>query len=91
MNRNRLALKKLAGVHAGVQAIEAVGTATTDDYHSVLAPVVAEACRPQGRLRLIYRFGPGFERITLGACGQTPDRQGQGLHRRHGCWARKPR
>ena len=60
-------LNKLAGVPAGVQAIEAVGTVTTDDYHRVFAPLVDEACRTRDRLRLLYRFGPGFARITPGA------------------------
>ena len=66
-------LNKLAGVPAGVQAIEAVGTVTTDDYHRVFAPLVDEACRTRDRLRLLYRFGPGFERITRVRRGQTPD------------------
>lgn len=60
-------LNKLAGVPAGVQATEAVGTVTTDDYHRVFAPLVDEACRTRDRLRLLYRFGPGFARITPGA------------------------
>ena len=60
-------LKKLAGVPAGIRAIEAVGTVTTDDYRRVFPPLVDEACRSRDRLRLLYRFGAGFERITAGA------------------------
>jgi SpoIIAA-like len=60
-------LKELASVPAGVQALEAVGTVTTDDYDRVFAPLVERARRAGGRMRLLYQFGPGFERITPGA------------------------
>lgn len=62
-----LVLKELAGMPAGVQALEAVGTVTTADYHRVFAPLVDRARRTKGRMRLLYQFGPGFERITPGA------------------------
>lgn len=60
-------LKQLAGVPDGIQALEAVGTVTTDDYDRVFAPLVDRARRTSGRMRLLYQFGPGFERITPGA------------------------
>lgn len=60
-------LKQLAGVPDGIQALEAVGTVTTDDYNRVFAPLVDRARRTSGRMRLLYQFGPGFERITPGA------------------------
>jgi hypothetical protein len=51
----------------GAHAIEAVGIVTADDYHRVFAPLVDEAWRTRDRLRLLYRFGAGFERISPGA------------------------
>ncbi len=62
-----LVLKAVASVPAGIQALEAVGTVTTEDYDRVFAPLVDRARRTKGRMRLLYHFGPGFERITPGA------------------------
>lgn len=60
-------LNQLTGVPAGIQALEAVGTVTTDDHERVFAPLVDQARRRGSRMRLLYQFGPGFERITPGA------------------------
>lgn len=60
-------LKELTGVPAGIQALEAVGTVTTDDYQRVFAPLVHRARRTGSRMRLLYQFGPDFQRITPGA------------------------
>lgn len=60
-------LKELTSVPAGIQALEAVGTVTTDDYNRVFAPLVDRARGTDSRMRLLYQFGPGFERITPGA------------------------
>ena len=60
-------LKQLTGVPASIQALEAIGTVTTDDYERVFAPLVDQARRRGSRMRLLYQFGPGFERITPGA------------------------
>lgn len=60
-------LKVLTGVPDSVQALEAVGTVTVEDYARVFAPLVDQARRTQSRMRLLYQFGPGFERITPGA------------------------
>lgn len=60
-------LNELTGVAAGIQVLEAVGTVTAGDYDRVFAPLVARARRTGSRLRLLYQFGPGFERITPGA------------------------
>nr|WP_325501873.1 hypothetical protein [Mycobacterium sp.] len=57
---------------AGIQALEAVGTVTTDDYQRVFAPLVDRARRRGSRMRLLYQFGPGFERIT-GGCAMGGD------------------
>lgn len=67
-----LVLKELASVPAGIQALEALGTVTAEDYARVFAPLVDRARRTKGRMRLLYQFGPGFERITAGAlCADT--------------------
>lgn len=60
-------LKKLDGLPPGIQAIAAVGTVTARDYERIFAPLVEQATRTDSRMRLLYQFGPGFERITLGA------------------------
>lgn len=60
-------LKELTGVPAGIQALEAVGTLTIDDYERAFAPFVDDARRTGRRMRLLYQFGPAFERITAGA------------------------
>ncbi|MGD1280999.1 STAS/SEC14 domain-containing protein [Mycobacterium seoulense] len=52
---------------AGIQALEADGTVTAADYERVFAPLVGRARRTGTRLRLLYVFGPGFQRITPGA------------------------
>jgi SpoIIAA-like len=65
--RRTFVLKELRGVPAGIQALEAVGTVTTDDYKRAFAPLVDQARRTGSRMRLLYQFGPDFQRITLGA------------------------
>lgn len=60
-------LKQLSEVPDGVQALEAVGIVTSDDYAEVFAPLVDRVRRAGQRLRLLYQFGPGFERLTAGA------------------------
>jgi len=60
-------LKQLTSVPAGIQALEAVGTVTAEDYQRVLVPLVDQARRSGTRMRLLYQFGRRFDRITLGA------------------------
>jgi SpoIIAA-like len=59
--------KELTSVPGDIQALEAVGTVTADDYHRVFAPLVDQARRSRSRMRLLNRFGPAFERISSGA------------------------
>jgi hypothetical protein len=65
-------LTKLAGVPAGVHAVEAVGIVTADDYHRVFAPHVDEPWRTRDRLRLLYRLGAGYVRL-LDGCAVVSD------------------
>jgi hypothetical protein len=60
-------LKEDAAVPAGLQALQALGTVTASDYEQVFVPLVDRMRRTSSRMRLLYEFGPGFERITLGA------------------------
>jgi hypothetical protein len=60
-------LKELAGMPAGIHALEAAGTVTAADYERVFAPLVNQVRRTGSRMRLLYQFGPGFQRITAGA------------------------
>lgn len=62
-----LVLNELTGLPAGVRALEAVGTVTGADYERIFAPMVERAGRAGSRMRLLYEFGPGFQRITAGA------------------------
>jgi hypothetical protein len=57
----------LSDVPDGVQAIQAVGTVTASDYERVFAPLVERARTAGRRLRLLYEFGPEFQRITPAA------------------------
>ena len=50
----------------GVHGLEAVGAVTAADYATAFAPLVRRAQQGHGRLRLLYQFGPEFERITAG-------------------------
>ena len=60
-------LKQLLDVPDGVQALEAAGTVTSDDYAQVFSPLVDQIRRARQRLRLLYQFGPSFARITPSA------------------------
>ena len=60
-------LNELGGMPAGIAALEAVGTVTAGDYRQAFAPLVAHSQRTGGRMRLLYQFGPRFQRITPGA------------------------
>lgn len=58
---------QMSGLPEGVEGIEARGTLTAGDYARVFAPLVDRHRRGGGRLRLLYQFGPAFERITPAA------------------------
>lgn len=60
-------LQELTGVPVGIRVLEATGTVTAADYERNFAPMVEQAERTGGRLRLVYEFGPEFKRITAGA------------------------
>jgi len=60
-------LKVLTSVPTGIRGLEATGTLTRSDYYEVFAPIIEEARRSGGRMRLLYQFGPDFERLTAGA------------------------
>jgi hypothetical protein len=59
-------LKRLPDMPCGVDGLEAAGTVTAADYEQVFAPLVDRARRTRSRLRLMYQFGPDFNRITAG-------------------------
>lgn len=60
-------LKQLTDVPDGVQALQAMETVSKYDYEKVFAPLVDDAWRAGGRVRLLYECGPHFDRLTLGA------------------------
>jgi hypothetical protein len=59
-------LAQINGLPDGVQGLEARGTVTYDDYMRVFAPLIDHLRDSGTRLRLLYRFGPAFSRITAG-------------------------
>lgn len=62
-----LVLAELSDLPVGVRGLDARGTVTADDYAQAFAPLVDRVERADERLRLLFQFGPRFERITLGA------------------------
>jgi hypothetical protein len=54
-------------VPEGVHALVAQGTVTSDDYRQVFEPLVERVRRSGQRLRLLYQFGPDFDRLTPAA------------------------
>lgn len=60
-------LNELSGMPAGIQALEATGTVVISDYERVFAPLVDQMRRTGSRMRLLFQFGAGFQRMTLGA------------------------
>jgi hypothetical protein len=57
----------MSGLPDGVDGLEARGTLTSSDYARVFAPLVDRHRRGGQQLRLLYQFGPGFNRFTPGA------------------------
>ena len=60
-------LTRMSGLPDGVHGLDARRTVSSDDYGRVFAPLVDEIWRGGQRLRLLYQFGPDFDRLTLGA------------------------
>lgn len=60
-------LEQIAALPDGVDGIAARGTLTSSDYAHVFAPLVERHRQSGQRLRLLYQFGPDFNRFTLGA------------------------
>ena len=60
-------LDLLTDVPDGVDALCARGTVTAHDYERSFAPLVDQARRTGRRMRLLYQFGPEFDRLTPGA------------------------
>jgi hypothetical protein len=57
----------MSDLPSGVHGLVARGTVAADDYARAFAPLVNRIQRSGERLRLLFWFGPSFERITLGA------------------------
>jgi hypothetical protein len=59
-------LAEMADVPRGAQGLAARGTVTAEDYARAFAPLVARVQQADERLKLLFCFGPDFERITPG-------------------------
>ena len=60
-------IEVMTGLPENVLGFEASGRVSAWDYESVLMPAVDAAADRNGKLRLLYRVGPGFEKFELGA------------------------
>ncbi|WP_082468872.1 STAS/SEC14 domain-containing protein [Sciscionella sediminilitoris] len=60
-------LQRLSELPHGVQALDALGVVTGHDYDEVFTPLVDQVTGTGTRLRLLYRCGPEFRRLTAGA------------------------
>ncbi|WP_020495984.1 STAS/SEC14 domain-containing protein [Sciscionella marina] len=60
-------LQRLSELPRGVQALDALGVVTGHDYDEVFTPLVDQVTKTGSRLRLLYRCGPEFRRLTAGA------------------------
>ena len=59
-------IKVIQRMPVGTIGLEASGKVTEEDYRDVLVPAVTLA-REQGRVRLLYLLGDGFESFSAGA------------------------
>ncbi|WP_127902645.1 STAS/SEC14 domain-containing protein [Solirhodobacter olei] len=57
----------LTGFPADVLAVEARGHVGRSDYEEVLIPAVRDRVKAEGRLKMLYKIGPGFEGFSAGA------------------------
>ena len=57
-------LERVQELPEGVDGIRARGEITKQDYENVVAPLLDAARREGRRIRLLYQFGPEFERFT---------------------------
>lgn len=60
-------LAEMPDLPVGVHGLDARGKVVAADYAQSFAPLVDRVQGAGERLRLLFWFGPGFERITLGA------------------------
>jgi len=57
----------LGGFPADVLAVEANGTIDHDAYANELIPAIEAKIAAEGRVKMLYILGPGFEAFTTGA------------------------
>lgn len=60
-------LEKLEDLPAGIIGLKAVGKVTREDYENVFEPLLDDARREGGRIRLLYELGKEFDRYTPSA------------------------
>ena len=54
-------IKLLGGMPAGVLGLQAIDDVEDEDYREVVIPAVEAAIAEQGKVRLVYVFGPEFD------------------------------
>ncbi len=63
-------IEVLKDLPPGVDGVRASGTVSTEDYESVMVPLLEAARRDGRRLRFLYQVGPDFQGFTPGAAWQ---------------------
>ncbi|NVB37487.1 STAS/SEC14 domain-containing protein [Pseudenhygromyxa sp. WMMC2535] len=69
----------------GVVGVKAVGTVTREDYIQVLEPLMDTARREGHKVRLLYYFGPEFERFSAGGAWEDARMAPSSLRLMEGC------
>jgi hypothetical protein len=60
-------LEKIMNLPEGIEGVRAAGVVSREDYKQVFEPVFERAQREGHRVRLLYQFGPEFERFSAQA------------------------
>jgi hypothetical protein len=60
-------IERIESKHAGLLALEAVGTIEASDYEDVLKPAIEEAIAGGGKIRLVFLLGDEYEGYSAGA------------------------
>ena len=60
-------IKLLSNLPDKILGFSAIGIVTTDDYESILIPIVEEKLTKYGQVRLLYHLGTQFHHFTWAA------------------------
>jgi stage II sporulation SpoAA-like protein len=66
-HRRSVVIERISDIPAGIFGVRATGTLTTEDYETVVEPVVDDVTRHRTRLRCLVEVGPDFTGVTPAA------------------------